>query len=126
MIEHRKYLLYYGPESWNYGFWEAIFKNPPCKKPGTPKNKQYEYKIELVNGKEKEIYLQLIGDSLELDEIEHQLAKFKIARLEDNNSIIIICNPGIFSNLDMFYKYCQDKNYYISGKIVVPPKQKKL
>ncbi|MHA1270593.1 MAG: hypothetical protein ACTSPY_12445 [Candidatus Helarchaeota archaeon] len=123
MIEHRKYLLYYGPESWNYGFWKSIFKNPPCKKPGTPKNKQYEYEIEMIGDDLKEIYLQLIGESTDLNEIEIQLAKYKIGRIESNCSLTIICDSQPLVYLDMFKKFCNEKGYFISKRIIIPPKK---
>jgi len=121
MIEHRKYLLYYGKESWNFGFWKSIFATPPCKKPGSPKNKSYEYEIELIGDEMKEIYLQLIGEPEDLNEIECQLAKYKIARIEDDYTLTIITNYDIIINLDMFYQFCKDKGYSIYKKIIIPP-----
>lgn len=122
MIEHRKYLLYYGEDSWVYGFWMSIFKNPPCKKPGSPKNKEYDFELEISGDEMKEIYLNLIGDSFELDEIEKQIAKYKLARVEKNQSLTIIYEYEPMPNLYMYKKFCSDKNYCISGRIIVPPK----
>jgi len=119
MIEHRNYLLYYGLESWNYGFWKAIFQNPPCKKPGSPKNKEYEFDIVIKGAEKKEIYLHLIGSSMDLDIIEKQIAKYKIARIEENQSITLIFQHDPFVNLDMFFQYCTDKGYYLGRKIIV-------
>jgi len=124
MIEHRKYLLYYGPESWSYGFWKSIFTNPPCKKPGTPKNKQYEFEITIEGDRMKEIYLQLIGESEDLDKVEYQLAKYKIARIEDDRKMTIITEYHPMLNLDMFYKFCLEKGYVLFNRIIIPPKKR--
>ncbi|MBD3226911.1 MAG: hypothetical protein GF329_01885 [Candidatus Lokiarchaeota archaeon] len=122
MIEHRRYILYYGIESWNYGFWKSIFENPPCMKPNTPKNKQYEYRIEMIGEDEiKEIYLELVGESLDLNAIEKQLAKYKIARIEDDRTITIICKYDPMINLNMFRTYCKDKGFKILKRLSIPP-----
>ena len=120
MIEHRKYLVYYGSDSWNYGYWKAIFQNPPCKKPDTPKNKEYDFDIEMKGKELKEIYLQLIGESTDLNIIEFQLAKYKIARIEQNRNLILIYKYQPIMNLEMFYKFCRDKDYIISKRITIP------
>lgn len=120
-IEARHYLLSYHKQSW-YGFWKAILDNPPCKKPGAPRNKQFSYELEAVynHGSKHELYLHLIGPALDLDDVEKQLAKYKIARLEPASNpthlVLIMDQIPDRGAMYIFYEFCRDKNFRIKGR----------
>ncbi len=116
-ILSRHYLLSYHKQSF-YGFWKSILDNPPCKKPETPRNKQFEYELEAINdGTNHILYLHLIGAVEDLDGVEKQLSKYKIARIEPPNLLILIVDtmPDMGA-MHMFSKFCQEKEFYIKGK----------
>ncbi|MHA1300768.1 MAG: hypothetical protein ACTSO9_15230 [Candidatus Helarchaeota archaeon] len=119
-IVHRRYLVNYGGPQWIFGYWKKLLDNPPCKKPGDPKNKQYEYEFELVKGPKNILYLHLVGDDGDLNEVERQLAKYKLARIENNNELILILDATLtFSNsINSFIDFCKDNNYIITGKLI--------
>ncbi|TFG04761.1 MAG: hypothetical protein EU536_03895 [Promethearchaeota archaeon] len=117
---HRRYLLSYHKQSF-YGFWKSILDNPPCKRSGDARNKQFSYEFETkYDGNYHELYLDLIGDTLDLDLIESQLAKYKIARLEPvdqpTSLVLIIDYTPHPSALYIFYEFCRDKDFFIRGK----------
>ncbi|MHA1266117.1 MAG: hypothetical protein ACTSRS_12870 [Candidatus Helarchaeota archaeon] len=119
-IQHRKYLLSYHRQSF-YGFWKSILDNPPCKKPGSARNKQFSYEFETVfTGTHHELYLDLMGTPADLDGVEKQLAKYKIARLEPPNQpthlVLIVDRTPHPSALHIFYEFCSDKGYKLKGK----------
>jgi hypothetical protein len=115
-IEHRRYLLSYHKQSF-YGFWKSIMDNPPCKPPGSPRNKEFSYELEQVFGEKHELYLHLIGESSDLNTVEKQLSKFKIARLEPLNRLVFISNEEVHpSALYMFLEFCRDKDFMFLGK----------
>ena len=117
-IVHRKYIINYGGPNWILGYWKKLLDKPPCKKPGELKNKQYEYEFELVKGEKNIIYLHLIGEEEDLKEIEKQLAKFKLARIENNNELILILDATVSfsSSITAFVDFCKDHNFIIAGK----------
>ena len=120
MIEHRKYLLSYG-ESWLYGYFKNILENPPCTKPGAAKNKQYEYELERVKSKKEELYLHLMGEGATLDEVETQLAKFKIAKFVDENSLLILIDE-LMSQQASYHEikeYCREKGLALVGRRIL-------
>ena len=91
--------------------------NPPCKPPGAARNKEFSYELEQSFGDKHELYLHLIGETSDLDKVEQQLAKFKIARLESPNRLIFISNEEVHpSALYMFLEFCRDKDYLFIGK----------
>ncbi|MHA1278161.1 MAG: hypothetical protein ACTSQI_11520 [Candidatus Helarchaeota archaeon] len=119
-IEHRLYLISYHKQSF-YGFWKSILENPPCKKPNTPRTKQFSYELEpKYDGKLHELYLHLIGFSEDLDGVEKQLAKFKIARLEPIEAperiVLIMDQEPDHGAIYMFRKFCFEKNFQLKGK----------
>jgi hypothetical protein len=115
-IQHRRYLLSYHKQSF-YGFWKSIMDNPPCKPPGSARNKEFSYELEQAFGDRHELYLHLIGESSDLDKVEQQLAKFKIARLESPNRLVFISNEDVHpSALYMFLEFCRDKDYLFIGQ----------
>ena len=115
-IQHRQYLLSYHKQSF-YGFWKSIMDNPPCKPPGSQRNKVFSYELEQVFSDRHELYLHLVGEVWDLDKVEKQLAKFKIARLEPPNRLIFISNEEVHpSALYMFLEFCRDKEYIFLGK----------
>ncbi|NVM55008.1 MAG: hypothetical protein HWN66_14985 [Candidatus Helarchaeota archaeon] len=119
-LQHRNYLLSYHKHSF-YGFWKSILDNPPCKPPNSQRNKQFSYELEaIVRGEKHELYLHLIGLPSDLDEVEKQLAKFKIARLEPSNQpthlVLITDRTPEPSARYMFLDFCRDKGFQIKGK----------
>ncbi|MFX1296378.1 MAG: hypothetical protein ACFFD2_16185 [Promethearchaeota archaeon] len=119
-IQHRKYLLSYHKQSF-YGFWKSILDNPPCKPPNSHRNKQFSYELESIyNGTKHELYLHLIGAPVDLNKIEKQLAKYKIARLEPTKSpeyiILIIDSDPNHGSIHIFQEFCRNKGYHIKGK----------
>lgn len=115
-IQHRRYLLSYHKQSF-YGFWKSIMDNPPCKPPGSPRNKEFSYEFEQIFGDRQELYLDLIGEGRDLDGVEKQLSKFKIARLEPSNHLVFISNEEVHpSALYMFLEFCRDKDFIFLGK----------
>ncbi len=104
-----------------YGYFKNIFKNPPCKKPGTPKNKEYDYELEQVKGKKHELYLHLVGDSGDLDEIEKQLAKYKIARFIDECSLLILIDQfmAVHASYQQIEEFCHEKGFALLGRQIV-------
>lgn len=119
-IVHRKYLINYGGPNWILGYWKKLLDNPPCKKPGDSKNKQYSYEFEKIKGPKSILYLHLVGDDSDLNEIERQLSKFKLARIENDNGLIIILDDTVaFSNsIQNFVDFCKEQNFMIVGKQV--------
>lgn len=115
-IQHRRYLLSYHKQSF-YGFWKSILDNPPCKKPNTPRNKQFSYELEAIyNGEKHELYLHLIGAPDNLDGVEKQLAKYKIARIESQNSLVLILDEIPHpSSIYIFKEFCREKGFQIKG-----------
>lgn len=120
-IQHRRYLLSYHRQSF-YGFWKSILDNPPCKPPNSPRNKQFSHELEAIyDGEKHELYLHLIGASIDLDSVEKQLAKYKIARLESPNHLILIVDQIPHPNsIYMFLEFCRDKDYQLKGKKIYP------
>lgn len=120
MIEHRKYLLSYG-EPWTYGYFKNIIENPPCKKPDSPKNKQYDYELELIKESKTELYLHVIGETGELNEIEKQLSKYKIARFVNENSLVILIDEmmALHASYHQIQEYCREKGFAIIGRQVL-------
>ncbi len=118
VLVHRKYLLSYGGPNWILGYWKKLLDNPPCKKPGEPKNKQYSYEFELVKGEKNIIYMHLVGLEEDLNEIERQLSKFKIARIENDCELILILDANLSFNysIDNFLEFCKDHRFIITGK----------
>jgi len=115
-IQHRRYLLSYQKQSF-YGFWKSIMDNPPCKPPDSLRNKDFSYELEQIFGDKHELYLHLVGESSELNKVEQQLAKFKIARLEPSNRLVFISNEDVHpSALYMFLEFCRDKDFIFLGK----------
>ncbi len=119
-VQHRKYLLSYHKHSF-YGFWKSILDNPPCKKPNTPRNKQFSYELEAEHdGTKHVLYLHLIGGSDDLNGVEKQLAKYKIARLEPTTNpdhlILILDRVPDMGAMYIFYEFCRVKGFQIRGK----------
>jgi hypothetical protein len=119
-VEHRVYLISYHRQSF-YGFWKSILENPPCKKPETPRNKQFSYELEpKYDGEMHELYLHLIGFAEDLDGVEKQLAKYKLARLEPAQSpefiVLIIDQVPDHGATHMFQTFCIKKHFRIKGK----------
>ncbi len=119
-IQHRRYLLSYHKSSF-YGFWKSILDNPPCMKPGTARNKQFSYELEAIHdGANHLLYLDLMGDPIDLGGVEKQLAKYKIARLEppgEPDSLVLIVDRSPDSGAThMFRAYCRNKGLVIKGK----------
>jgi hypothetical protein len=115
-IQHRRYLLSYHKQSF-YGFWKSILDNPPCMPAHAARNKQFSYELEAIYTDKHELYLDLLGAPQDLNGVEKQLAKFKIARLEPSNWLVLIldCHPHP-SALYMFFEFCRDKGYQIKGQ----------
>ena len=115
-IEHRKYLLSYHKQSF-YGFWKSLLDSPPCKPPSSPRNKDFSYELEAIVSEKHELFLHLIGGTYDLNAVEKQLAKYKIARIEAHHQIVLITDrmPD-FSAVHMFQQFCLDKGYRIRGK----------
>ena len=119
-LDHRLYLLSYHKHSF-YGFWKSLLDNPPCKKPNYPRNKQFSYELEAIREVDKHIlYLHLIGDPNDLDGVEKQLAKFKIARLEPPNqpdSLVLIVDRSPDSGAThIFREFSRSKGLVIKGR----------
>ena len=119
-IQHRRYLISYHKHSF-FGFWKSILDNPPCKKPGTARNKHFSYELEAVHdGTKHVLYLDLMGDPIDLDGVEKQLAKYKIARLEPANQpdslVLIIDRTPDSGATHIFREYSRSKGLVIKGK----------
>ena len=130
-IVHQRYLIYYGNESWVQGYWKNLIENPPCKKPGEAKNKQFSYEfLTEINPmtKRKEIYLDLVGDDTDLQEIERQLSKFKLCRIVDEKkkylSLIVQAGNDSLNTVNYFYEFCRDNSFKIISKEVHPIKSR--
>ncbi len=117
-IVHRKYLVSYGGPPWVLGYYKKLLDNPPCKKPGDKRSKEFSYEFETIRGPKNIIYLHLVGIDKDLDETERQLAKFKIARIENENELILILDATYtFSNsINLFLEFCKEQNFIITGQ----------
>lgn len=129
MILHRRYLIYYGKEAWVTGYWKNLLDNPPCKKPSDPRTKDYEYKFQVkkdVKTGLNEVYLDLIGEELDLNQIEKELSKFKLCRVVDEEqkylALIVQAGDRSLGTISHFYAFCRDKNFRIISKEVHPLK----
>ena len=121
MIEHRKYLLSYSKDAWTFGYFKNILENPPCKKPGSPKNKQYEYELERIKGVKYELYLHLVGEIPVLDQVEKELAKYKIARFINESSLVIIIDQLMSMQVSCqdIEEYCREKGFALLGRQIM-------
>ena len=117
-LVHRRYLISYGGPPWIMGYWKKLLDNPPCKKPDAVRNKQFSYELEMVRGPKNILYLHLIGFDDELDEVEEQLAKYKIARIEKGNEMILILDSkfSYHNSVGSFVDFCRDHDFIITGK----------
>ncbi|MFX0133546.1 MAG: hypothetical protein ACFFDN_07880 [Candidatus Hodarchaeota archaeon] len=117
-IVHRKYLVSYGGPQWIFGYYKKLLDNPPCKKPGDKRSKDFSYEFETIRGPKNIVYLHLVGIDKDLDETERQLAKYKLARIERENELILILDAKYtFTNsIDNFIEFCREQNFIITGK----------
>ncbi|MHA1784990.1 MAG: hypothetical protein ACTSVY_12140 [Candidatus Helarchaeota archaeon] len=128
-IQHRRYLIYYGKDAWVTGYWKNLLDNPPCKKPSESRNKDFEYSFEVIKNPEtnlNEVYLDLIAEEIDLNQIEKELSKFKLCRVVDENQkyLTLIVQAGFHSvgTISHFDVFCRDKCYRIIAKEVHPLK----
>jgi hypothetical protein len=119
IIEHRRYLLSYHTQSF-YGFWKSLLDNPPCKPPNSTRNKQFSYEFEAIYDKAEqkhELYLDLMGGTSDLNGVEKQLAKYKVARLEPPNHLVLIMDENPHPNsIYIFLDFCRVKGYFLKGR----------
>lgn len=117
-VIHRTYLINYGGPAWIQGYWKKLLDNPPCKRPGDKRNKQFSYEFEYIPGKKSILYLHLVGINKDLDEVEKQLSKFKLARIESNNELTLILDAQFtfYNSIDYFIEFCRDHNYIIKAR----------
>ncbi|NHI92562.1 MAG: hypothetical protein EAX96_08660 [Candidatus Lokiarchaeota archaeon] len=116
-------------EAWVTGYWKNLLDNPPCKKPSEPRNKDFEYNFQVKKNsitKLNEVYLDLIGEELDLNQIEKELSKFKLCRIVDENqkllTLIVQAGDQSIGTISHFHLYCKDLNFKIISKEVHPLK----
>ncbi|MHC1591465.1 MAG: hypothetical protein ACXQS8_05225 [Candidatus Helarchaeales archaeon] len=77
--------------------------------------------MEQVRGKKCEVYLHLVGESKELDAVEKQIAKYKIARFMDDRSLLVLIDQfmAVHASYHQFEEYCREKGIALLGRKII-------